>query len=75
MSGNSFWLERKYWALFSEYEQKLEEVVRTLKIVVQCSYSLHRCSVRDVLKSSGTTTSRSLVRHGWQIAKASEAGG
>jgi len=35
-----FWLERKYWALFSEYEQKLEQVVRTSKIVVLCSYSL-----------------------------------
>jgi len=70
MSGNSFWLERKYWALFSEYEQKLEQVVRASKIVVLCSYSLHRCSVRDraeILRHHDFAITRGAT--GWQIAK------
>ena len=70
MSGNSFWLERKYWALFSEYERKLHEVVRNSKIVVLCSYSLHRCSVRDraeILRHHDFAITR--CETGWQIAK------
>jgi hypothetical protein len=50
MAGNSFWLERKYWALFSEYEQKVQAAVRNSRIVVLCSYSLDRCAARDVLE-------------------------
>src|SRR5438132_1708388 len=70
MSGNSFWLERKYWALFSEYERKLEQVVRASKIVVLCSYSLQRCSVRDraeILGHHDFAITRGAT--GWQIAK------
>jgi|SRR5918992_2653132 hypothetical protein len=50
MNGNSYWLERKYWTLFSEYEQKLHTAVRNSKIVVLCSYSLERCTASDVLQ-------------------------
>ncbi len=70
MSGNSFWLERKYWSLFSEYEEKLHEGIQNSKIVVLCSYSLQRCSPRDVLE---------VVRHhdfalfhdsgGWRVTR------
>ena len=76
MSGNSFWLERKYWSLFGEYEQKLQEVVRTSKIVVLCSYSLHRCSARDrveILQHHDFAITRGAT--GWEIARASEASG
>jgi hypothetical protein len=74
MSGNSFWLERKYWSLFSDYERKLAEAVRGSKIVVLCSYSLQRCSARD---------RREIIEHhdfaitrgsgGWQIVRAPDA--
>ncbi len=76
MSGNSFWLERKYWALFSDYERKLHDVVRASKLVVLCSYSLQRCSSRDrieILRHHDFAVTRDAT--GWQIAKASEAGG
>ena len=76
MSGNSFWLERKYWTLFGEYEQKLHTIVRASKIAVLCSYSLHRCSPRDraeVLRHHDFAIMRGA--NGWQVAKASEADG
>ena len=75
MSGNSFWLERKYWALFTDYEQKLHEAMRTSKIVVLCSYSQHRCTARDraeILRHHDFAITRGAT--GWQIAKESEAG-
>lgn len=76
MSGNSFWLERKYWALFNEYEQELEETVHGSKIVVLCSYSLHRCSERDraeILRHHDFAITRGAT--GWQTIKASEGAG
>jgi hypothetical protein len=50
MTGNSYWLERKYWALFNEYEERLHARLRSSKIVVLCSYSLERCTAADVLQ-------------------------
>ena len=76
MSGNSFWLERKYWALFTEYEENLQQAVRASKIAVLCSYSTQRCSARDrveIIQHHDFAITRSAT--GWQIAKASEAGG
>jgi hypothetical protein len=49
MSGNSFWLERKYWTLFTEYEAKVKARVRNSRIVVLCSYSFERCSAKDLI--------------------------
>jgi hypothetical protein len=49
LSGNSFWLERKYWSLFTEYEKQLQATLHNSRIVVLCSYSMERCSAKDVL--------------------------
>ena len=70
MSGNSFWLERKYWALFSDYESRIHAALRNSRIVVLCSYSLERCTARDVLeivKHHDFALSRE--PHGWQRMK------
>jgi hypothetical protein len=50
MSGNSFWLERKYWRLFTDYEREMHAAVRNSRIIVLCSYSLERCTAGDVLE-------------------------
>ena len=71
MAGNSFWLERKYWALFNDYEQELQAILRDSKIVVLCSYSLQRCSaqdLREVLHHHDFGITRSST--GWQISRA-----
>jgi hypothetical protein len=75
MTGNSYWLERKYWTLFSEYEQKLHATVRDSRIVVLCSYSLERCTASDVLQVL-THHDFALVRDekGWQRIKKSHLG-
>lgn len=70
MSGNSFWLERKYWSLFNDYEQQIQESVRNSKIVVLCSYSLERCSGRDVLEVLGHHDfAISRDSEGWQVVR------
>jgi hypothetical protein len=50
MSGNSFWLERKYWSMFTDYEKQLHAAVHDSRIVVLCSYSLQRCTAHDILE-------------------------
>lgn len=72
MTGNSYWLERKYWTLFSEYEEKLHATVRNSKIVVLCSYSLERCTASDVLQVL-THHDFAVVRNekGWQRIESS----
>jgi len=71
MNGNSYWLERKYWTLFSEYEEKVQATVRNSRIVVLC-YSLERCTPSDVLQVL-THHDFALVRNekGWQRIESS----
>jgi hypothetical protein len=74
MSGNSFWLERKNWALFSQYEQELQDALRGSRIVILCSYSLRRLSPRDrleVLRHHDFAISRGLS--GWQLSRTSKS--
>ena len=73
MTGNSFWLERKYWTLFSEYEKKLHTTLRNSRLVVLCSYSLERCTPSDVLQVL-THHDFALARNekGWQRIESSQ---
>ena len=48
-AANTFWLEKEDWDSFAEYEEKVDEAFRKLRIVALCAYALERCSAADVL--------------------------
>ena len=49
-SGNTFWLERKLWRSFVEYEAKINEVIGEHRMIVLCAYSLQKCTSSDVIE-------------------------
>lgn len=49
VSGNTFWLDRRDWDGFRQYEAAVHEAFRGRRIIALCSYSLERCSVDDAL--------------------------
>ncbi len=49
LSGNTFWLEKKDWDRFADYEAKVDATVRRSRILALCTYSLDRCGVQEVV--------------------------
>jgi PAS domain S-box-containing protein len=49
LTGNTFWLERKDWEGFTDYEAAVSEVIGKYKMLALCTYSLDRCTAADVI--------------------------
>lgn len=48
-TGNTFWLERKDWDNFIDYEAKLNAMIPAHRVTALCTYSLEKCTGSDVL--------------------------
>jgi PAS domain S-box-containing protein len=49
LSGNTFWLEKKDWKAFTDYEAEVDDVIGKNRILALCTYSLDRCGANEVL--------------------------
>jgi len=48
-SGDTFWLEKKDWSNFVEYEEEIDSLIGNYKMLVLCTYSLDRCSAIEII--------------------------
>ncbi len=49
LAGNTFWLERKLWQNFVNYEEALNKLINQHKMLALCNYYLTECNGADVL--------------------------
>ena len=49
LTGNTFWLERKDWQDFANYEAAVNDVIGQYKMLALCTYSLDKCTAGDVI--------------------------
>lgn len=49
LTGNTFWLDRKDWRSFAEYEAMVNHSFRSRRIIGLCSYCLGRCDPEGVI--------------------------
>ncbi len=49
LSGNTFWLEKKDWRRFTDYEAEVDAAVRFSKMLALCTYSLDRCGPQEII--------------------------
>lgn len=49
LTGNTFWLEQKDWAAFTDYEAAVDSVISLNRMLAICTYSLHRCGINEIL--------------------------
>jgi DNA-binding CsgD family transcriptional regulator len=49
LSGNAFWTESEYWAVFAEYEKELDQTLAGKKMIALCTYSLDASRATDIL--------------------------
>jgi len=54
LTGNTFWLEKKHWEAFTEYEARVNSVIGHYRMLAACTYCLDKCdgaAVIDVVKN------------------------
>ena len=49
LTGNTFWLEKKDWQAFTDYEAAVDGVIGRYRMLAVCTYSLDRCGANEVL--------------------------
>lgn len=73
LAGNTFWLEKRDWANFADYEAVVNDVIGKYRMLAICSYSIDKCGafeVIDVVKNHQFTL---IKREGkWDIIESSE---
>jgi len=70
LTGNTFWLERKDWDEFVEYENAVDNVIDNYRMLAICTYALENCSTTDLLDVA-TNHRFTLIRKAgkWQVIK------
>jgi PAS domain S-box-containing protein len=49
LTDNTFWLEKKDWRSFTEYEEAVNHVICNYKMIALCAYSLKKCSAAEIV--------------------------
>jgi hypothetical protein len=49
LTGNTFWIEKKDWNAFTDYEAAVNSVIGKYKMLAICTYSLKKCGVAEIV--------------------------
>lgn len=49
LTGNTFWLGKKDWKKFAEYEETVNNVISKYKMLAVCTYSLEKCGAAEIV--------------------------
>ncbi len=73
LTGNTFWLEKKDWKKFVDYEEIINNVLHKYKMIAICTYSLDKCDASEIIDVVGNHQFALIRREGkWEIIKSSE---
>ncbi len=50
LTENTFWLEKKDWSDFADYEEKLDSIIGNYQMMALCTYSLDRCNATEIIE-------------------------
>ncbi len=49
ISGNTFWLDKKEWKDFSDYEASINHIINGHRMFAVCTYSLDKCTASEII--------------------------
>jgi PAS domain S-box-containing protein len=49
LTGNTFWLDKRDWRNFADYEAVINNVIGKYRMIAICSYSLDKCGASEVI--------------------------
>jgi PAS domain S-box-containing protein len=73
VSGDTFWLSKKYWKNFHAYEKQITDFVSDLPITIMCTYPLAKSEATDILDVVNSHQFAIARRQGeWEVIESPE---
>jgi PAS domain S-box-containing protein len=73
LTGNTFWLEKKDWAAFTDYEEAVNNVISKYGMIAICTYSLDTCNANEIIDVIRNHQFALIKRSGkWELIESSE---
>jgi len=73
LTGNTFWLERREWRRFCDYEATVNGIIGKHRMIALCSYSLNKCKASDMVDVVNTHQFALIRREGeWHLVGGTE---
>jgi PAS domain S-box-containing protein len=73
LSGNTFWLEKRDWRDFTEYEAMVDAIIGQYPMLAICTYSLARCGAAEIMDVVSNHAFALIKRAGkWEIIEGAE---
>ena len=73
LTRNTFWLEKKDWPAFTEYEEAVNNVIGKYNMIAVCTYSLDKCNANEIIDVIRNHQFAIVKRSGmWELIESSE---
>lgn len=73
LTGNTFWLEKKDWRSFIDYEEEINKTIGKYRMIAICTYSLDKCGAPEVIDVVSSHQFALIKRKGkWVLIESSE---
>ena len=70
VTGNTFWLKKRYWKSFADYEAEVDSAINKYRMITVCTYSIDKCGANEVLDVVARHCTGLILREGkWEILK------
>ena len=72
-TGNTFWLEKKDWRSFTEYERVVNDVIGKYRMLSICTYCLDKCGPNEAIDVINTHQFALIRRESkWELTESAE---
>jgi PAS domain S-box-containing protein len=73
LTGNTFWLEKRDWKDFTDYEAAINSVIGKYRMLAICTYSLDKCTASEIIDVVSNHQFALVKREGeWKIIESAE---
>jgi PAS domain S-box-containing protein len=73
LTGNTFWLEKRDWGKFTEYEAVINNVISKYRMLAICTYSIKKCGASEIIDVVSNHQFALIKREGkWGIIESAE---
>ncbi|UCC40562.1 MAG: sigma 54-interacting transcriptional regulator [Candidatus Aminicenantes bacterium] len=73
LSGNTFWLEKRDWQDFTDYEAVINNIIGKYRMLAVCTYSLAKCTATEITDVVSNHQFALIKQEGkWKLIESSE---
>jgi len=73
LTGNTFWLQKRYWKDFTEYEAVVNSIIAKYRMLAVCTYCLDKCTASEIIDVVSNHQFALIKREGkWKIIESAE---